>query len=375
MGVSTEVVHSLRILGLPSDATADDVRSAFRRLARTYHPDVAGKHYSRKFEQITKAYSLLKELPQEEISHAHGEVSNHFSRSRETERPPKSAWEASKGATKSAKNNPGGRISFHGVLGKPFAWYRKRREHAGAEKERLRRAAEDARKKALIEKETRIDAILNRGERLLDDILSRREREMQRVGMQGLILRLTSANCQVRHLALASLANFEDMVNKPEIFEALFDSLQKWEIDDKTARIVSALPLGSENHRRLVRGMAAKAAAMPDALLSHLLQLYNSRAADRELMELYLRHAGASGVALILRRWPQGAFVSAPTLCRLISHEDESVLVTILSAMKQRSIPCPEGGLGRLNAYLSHHNMVVRVWAKALLSSAKKQHF
>jgi len=71
MGVSVEIVQSLRVLGLPSDATADDVRSAFRRLAKTYHPDVAGRQYSRKFEQITKAYIILKELPQEEISHVH----------------------------------------------------------------------------------------------------------------------------------------------------------------------------------------------------------------------------------------------------------------------------------------------------------------
>jgi len=108
---------------------------------------------------------------------------------------------------------------------------------------------------------------------------------------------------------------------------------------------------------------------MPDSLLSHLLRLYSSP--DRELLESYLGHANASGMALILRRWPQGSFVSEPTLCRLISHEDEAVLVTILSAMKQRSEPCPKGGLERLNSYLSHPNVAVRVWAKALLPAVK----
>ena len=352
MGVPAEVVHSLRILGLPSDATADDVRSAFRRLARTYHPDVAGRHYSRKFEQITKAYAILKELPQEESSN-------------ETARPPKSA----------SQNDVGRWFSFGGTLSRTFDWYRTKQERPGTEKETLRRAAEDAFKKTLIENEARVDAILNRGERMLEGLLSRRERETRRVGTKGLVLRLASGNCQVRHLALANLASLTslgELANKPEIFETLSDSLQKWSIDDKTARLVSALPLTPDNHRRLACGLAVRASVMPDALISHLLRLYDSHAADRELLETYLSHAGASGIALILRKWPHGTFVSESTLRRLISHEDESVLVAVLSTMKQRSVPCPESALGRLSTHLSHPNVAVRVWAKALLPASKR---
>jgi len=361
MEISAEIVQSLRILGLPSDATADDVRSAFRRLAKAYHPDVAGRQYSRKFEQITKAYTVLKELPQEGFSHvhAHGGAA-------------KNARDFSQGVF---KNDIWRRFSFRGALGKPLAWYRKRQERIvaekaeKAEKERLRRAAEDARKQALLEEEeARVNAILNRGERLLGGLLSRRKRKMRLVGIQGLALRLTSSHCQVRHLALAHVG---ELVNKPEIFEALFDLLQKWDIDDKTARLVAALPLKPENHRKLARGLAARAFTMPDSLLSNLLHLYNTSAAERELMELYLNHAGAKGVTSILRRWPWGTFVSEPTLCRLVSHEDASVLVTILSIMKQRSISCPEGALRQLNAHLSHPNIGVRVWAKALLFPVK----
>ena len=354
MEVSTEVIHSLRILGLPSDATPADVRSAFRQLARTYHPDVAGRLYSRKFEQIAKAYALLKDLPPSVFPHAHGKAESHFSPPRETVRPPKS----------SPKKDAGRRFSFRSVLGKPFAWYRKRLERVEAERERLRRAAEEARKKILLERAARIEAILERGERLTEDFMNRMERETHSVGVQGLTSRLMSDICQVRHLALVHLG---ELVNRPEIFEALFYSLQKWDIDGKTARLMSALPLKPENHRKLARDLVARAAAMPDSLLTHLLQLY-SKTADRELLENYLNHAGACGISLILRRWPKGAFISEPTLYRLMSHDDESVLVTLFSAMKQRSIPCPKSGLERLNAHLSHPNIAVRVWAKALLS-------
>lgn len=46
------------ILGISADATADDIRSAYRRLAKEYHPD----HYtggSERFRDIQEAYSVL----------------------------------------------------------------------------------------------------------------------------------------------------------------------------------------------------------------------------------------------------------------------------------------------------------------------------
>ena len=356
MGVSAEIVHSLRILGLPPDADASEVRSAFRRLARTYHPDVAGRHYSRKYEQIAKAYALLKELPQGEFSHVHGETARNFSHPDRARTP------------KNKKHDAGRRFSFRGFLKKPFVWYRNRREHIEAEKEQQRYAAENARKKVLLERESRINAAINRGERSVDKLLSRKGRETQNINAQEITLRLMSGLCQVRHLALSHLG---ELVNEPKIFKALSDSLKKWDIDKETARLVSALPLKLENQRKLSCELAARAAAMPDSLLSYLLQLYSSSTPDRGLLESYLAHANASGIALILRRWPQGSFVSEPTLCRLISHDDESVLVTILSIIKQRSVPCPEGCLERLNSYLSHPNTAVRVWARAILSAVK----
>jgi molecular chaperone DnaJ len=46
------------ILGILADATADEVRSAYRRLAKEFHPD----HYaggSERFQDIQEAYSML----------------------------------------------------------------------------------------------------------------------------------------------------------------------------------------------------------------------------------------------------------------------------------------------------------------------------
>jgi curved DNA-binding protein len=48
-------------LGVPKTATNDEIRSAFRKLARKYHPDVAKdkKAAEEKFKQINEAYEVL----------------------------------------------------------------------------------------------------------------------------------------------------------------------------------------------------------------------------------------------------------------------------------------------------------------------------
>ncbi len=49
------------VLGVPKDASQDDVRKAFRKLARKYHPDVAEDKSTAedKFKEINEAYEVL----------------------------------------------------------------------------------------------------------------------------------------------------------------------------------------------------------------------------------------------------------------------------------------------------------------------------
>ncbi len=51
------------VLGVPRDASADEIKSAYRRLARKYHPDVnPGDHESEeKFKEVGSAYSVLSD--------------------------------------------------------------------------------------------------------------------------------------------------------------------------------------------------------------------------------------------------------------------------------------------------------------------------
>lgn len=55
-------------LGVPKTATADDIRKAFRKLARQWHPDVAKdkKNAEEKFKQINEAYEILSDTAKRE---------------------------------------------------------------------------------------------------------------------------------------------------------------------------------------------------------------------------------------------------------------------------------------------------------------------
>src|SRR3972149_3968666 len=48
------------ILGVPHDASKDDLKSAYRRLAKQYHPDVNKDHTAEeKFKEVSEAYGVL----------------------------------------------------------------------------------------------------------------------------------------------------------------------------------------------------------------------------------------------------------------------------------------------------------------------------
>jgi DnaJ-class molecular chaperone len=50
-----------KTLGVPDDASGSAIRTAYRRLARRHHPDVAGSGSADKFREVQQAYETLGE--------------------------------------------------------------------------------------------------------------------------------------------------------------------------------------------------------------------------------------------------------------------------------------------------------------------------
>ncbi len=47
------------VLGVSREASAEEIKRAYRKLARQYHPDVAGPEFAEKFKEVTAAHEVL----------------------------------------------------------------------------------------------------------------------------------------------------------------------------------------------------------------------------------------------------------------------------------------------------------------------------
>ncbi|MBI4518785.1 MAG: molecular chaperone DnaJ [Deltaproteobacteria bacterium] len=67
------------ILGVPRSATADDVKKAYRKLARKHHPDLnpGNKQAEERFKQISRAHDVLSDPEQRKLYDEFGSVGLH----------------------------------------------------------------------------------------------------------------------------------------------------------------------------------------------------------------------------------------------------------------------------------------------------------
>src|SRR4249920_2547437 len=68
------------LLGVPRKATAKDIRTAFRKLARKYHPDLnpGDKAAEEKFKELQEAYDVLSDTKKRGIYDTHGFYSDNM---------------------------------------------------------------------------------------------------------------------------------------------------------------------------------------------------------------------------------------------------------------------------------------------------------
>src|SRR5262245_53646939 len=71
---STTKTDYYELLGVPRKATAKDIRAAFRKLARKYHPDLnpGDKAAEEKFKQLQEAYDVLSDSKKRQMYDQYG---------------------------------------------------------------------------------------------------------------------------------------------------------------------------------------------------------------------------------------------------------------------------------------------------------------
>lgn len=56
-----------KLLGVPPGASLEAIKQAYRRLARQYHPDVAGEAFKEQFQRVNEAYRVLCEQAHRQV--------------------------------------------------------------------------------------------------------------------------------------------------------------------------------------------------------------------------------------------------------------------------------------------------------------------
>jgi curved DNA-binding protein CbpA len=97
-----------RTLGITRGATLDDVKAAYRRLAKLYHPDSAGERAVERFLAIQAAYESLTEGPARLRLGTSRRATSAPPRSRRTAEPDSERGRASRSSSAGARSSTGG---------------------------------------------------------------------------------------------------------------------------------------------------------------------------------------------------------------------------------------------------------------------------
>jgi molecular chaperone DnaJ len=100
------------LLGVPRKASAKDIRTAFRKLARKYHPDLnpGDKSSEEKFKQLQEAYDVLSDSKKRQMYDQHGFYSENL---------PPGGYPGAPGQDDAAVNFDFGGFDFGGGTGAP----------------------------------------------------------------------------------------------------------------------------------------------------------------------------------------------------------------------------------------------------------------
>ena len=340
--IKFKIKSSLKTLGLEADASPDEIRAAFRELARIYHPDVAAPKDAWRFQQITGAYSLLKNLnflENLDIDNLTPEALENFQDIKNFKDFKSDNANANEAEDKDNKND---------------------RDDEAED------AAEQARAKNFAAK---IDAVLTRYENEINNFIANQNQEAEQAQTQELkdniIFRLNSQSSAVRNIAIKRIGS---LINRDDVRQTLINLILNHGIDSESSRLIEALPMDADTRERIASSVCEKSAAFPSSLIIKLLDLrnLNNFNLNLNLIERYILCASPENLALILRYWPKDKILSDTTLNNLLRSDDANILVPLLSLMKQNFPQEASKHAKRISELKDHSSPAVRAWARML---------
>ncbi|MCL1875164.1 MAG: J domain-containing protein [Synergistaceae bacterium] len=332
-----KINSSFNLLGLKPGADARQIRSAFRRLARTHHPDIAGSFSTKKYEQISNAYILLKNLSPEELS----------------------CCDASLDCP------PDKRVSF-------FIWWKRKYSEKEQSREAKIRAeheeevAKEARERAIYE---HVDSVLEKLAREINTIRKRKQNEVQNKEISDIIIRLEASREEVRIMTVQNLSKF---VNVPLIMDTLLKILKQYPITGKMLDSINKFQLPSEYVQKIIRIVSDKIEDLNEQEALAFIKRTIYLAADNNyVISKFMEHPSLKITEFLITRWTFPALPSEVVLKNIFSDlKNEKLIISALNMLKRYDKRVyPRWLTQKINELLTHENTSVRLWARAISSN------
>lgn len=350
--MSTET--DFKALGLQPDASWDEVKAAFRRLARTYHPDVAGPDGKRKFVEITDAYMAIKES----ISPGSGGGGVSASRaSASAAASQTTAVHEEEPEVVSVKRKSSFIRSLFRKIFSIFAFGAKKSAPTVETESEYEFEIPPARLRF-------IGSIITKAESDIHELMARRGELKSKVETDAMLSRVSSRHPGVVLLALkrinlrdasedlrnGMLAHFRKMMPTSEVLESLMSLFSGTQYAEDLAAVLCG---------------HTKNMAESDAVM--VLKWYKRHKVPKECMTAMLSHPSSKVVAAALSSWPAGLELSdIPDVAALLRDADDEVLIPLLRLLKKEKLsPAINAMIVKLSA--EHEVQAVRVWASAIV--------
>ena len=323
-----------KTLGLAPGASWDEVKSAFRRLARVYHPDVAGPDATRKFAEITEAYMTLKDTISPEAS---------FGRS---------AGAGCSSAQAETASGSGGESFLKRLF---------RRLFGGSSRARSESETNEDIPPARVRF---IGSAISKAEADMHSLLSRRGEIKERSNADAILRRIRSRHPSVVLLALKRLSPHSVT---DEMRTAIAEHFAEYVPSSEALEPLLSLFYSSPQAAGFARALASHAVRFSSADAGIVLKFLKRCNAPADSYRFFLAHPSDSVAAAAITAWPAGqGLPGTDDILNLLKKDNEALLVALLRLLKREKAPL-QAMPHIIKISAENKSMAARVWASAIV--------